>query len=441
MNKSIQCYIPENLNLESIPGYNSRWRDKYIWFIHSIVFGQLRQKDSFGNYVNLNRETLQKYIGSHYLQEIKRHLINSGIVECNSKFKKNHFSKSYRLAEKYRDKPISVSLLKRTYSKKIYMYRGGYLKDLLRENTNLKHEFQRLTYFRIKKDEALAYINSQYEIGSPKYKNRLMGIEQVDSLHKTNFSQGFYHIDFTFKVDRSGRLHTPLTMLAKDLLQFLYIDGKPDERIIEIDQKNSQLCYSYNFVNQHFAENLHRLGDKGGMESINYKENKKSTSKISKIPHLSINTPYVVQYSWRDLIFNGLGYEKMIYLTKWMGTRSEFKGVFFSELFYNKYQDRLTDMEMAFMKSEPEHATKLRAVKKKLGNRAFAIKVQASEAKFWHGVYPNYMRSENKTISFGIRHDSVLIPESEVDHIAPMIEEKLKDYFGVNRVPISIKRI
>jgi hypothetical protein len=162
--------------------------------------------------------------------------------------------------------------------------------------------------------------------------------------------------------------------------------------------------------------------------------------------HPSYTTPYVMNFAkWEDYIFNGLGYERMMYLTQWKGKdaewtkdeRQEFKAEFFGQLFYNKYSDAFTDMEIAFMAHHEPEAKGLREIKKHLGNRLLAIEVQKLEGKFFHHIVVGYLKENYKDVPFTIKHDSITMPESCASYIKPELDVLIQRFF--KRSDIQLK--
>jgi len=431
----LTCYLPDNFNLNDIQCYNKRWKEKYIYFIHSIVFRSLRDKGSFSGFVNLPQIIIRHFLGSNYSRHIINQLVNSGIIEINQSYLSGAFSKSYRLTEKYRnDRGITTTqITKQTYCRKITLSRDRKAKELIKSQPLLKHEFLQLSYRRIKLQEAMEYISSTYELNSPQYSSRLIAIEQFDAMHKKD-------TDFTFTY-KGGRLYTPCTSLARDLEQFTYFTGYEAEQSVSIDMPNSQLCFFSKYAK------MNNIGNKGtGDIDFAQTQEKFLTKKANSLPSILSPSPlpYVVHFTqWDNLIFKGQGYETMMSLYKWKGKkhehtqeeRQEFKAEFFGQLFYNSYKDALTKMEQAFMFNFEADAKKLRDLKKVLGNRQLAIEVQTLEGNFFHNTIADYMiKSRNYDIPFTIKHDSITLPMSEASHLIEELNKLAREFFGRNDI-------
>jgi hypothetical protein len=460
-NNSLVCYIPQLLQIKSLEGYNKRWHDKYHWFINSIVFKGLMNGDSFFNWTNLNAEILRKYIGANYLKDIQDTLINNNVIEYNSSYSPGAFSKSYRLTKEYKNQSIKgVKLIKPTYERKIKNIRTNYLKEVL-NNHNIIAEFRNLSYARIDVDSALEYINENYCPKSAQYQSRFIGIEQYDAMQHTNFSKGRYDINFSFKVNK-GRVYSPVTMLARDLEKFTYFIGYENEDSSVLDMPNSQLCF-YNHLtkksnfkaskdidSQQVRDNLNNIG------SNNKHEDEYAPSHKANISNYPLS-PYVVENrlnslninTWEDLIFNSLGYEAMMFLSKWKGKthdhtkeeRQEFKAEFFGNLFYNRYKPSLTYLEQIFSDNFPNEFKLLRKSKYAYGNKLLAVKVQSLEADFFHKIIVSYMRRNYKSIPYVIKHDSIKLPISIATEIHQELNKLAQSFFARNDIKLKFESL
>ena len=47
---TLKIVVPKNLNLSIIPEYKEKHQEKYLWFIHSILFKSLTTKNSFNGF-------------------------------------------------------------------------------------------------------------------------------------------------------------------------------------------------------------------------------------------------------------------------------------------------------------------------------------------------------------------------------------------------------
>ena len=143
---------------------------------------------------------------------------------------------------------------------------------------------------------------------------------------------------------------------------------------------------------------------------------------------------------------SGGGYERIMSLSEYGGKvtghtaqeRTEFKAVFFGQLFYNKYiPNYLTPLEIVFGTHYPHEAKALREYKKRVGNKALAVEVQAHEGKFFHNTIVSYLMSNYINLPFTIKHDSITLPQSEASFICEELNELLRVFFQDRNVSLK----
>lgn len=444
----VTCYVPSNFTFDKIKHYNSRWSEKYIYLVHTILFRSLREKTNFNNYVNLDARLLKYYLGDRYYKNIINQLVNSGIIEVNRSYSQGMFCKSYRLTSKYiNDVSITTyEIKKKSYYRKINISRSEYMRDVLKDNPYLQHEFQKLTYRRIRYQDALKYIVKTYKPNSPQFNSRILALKEFDEMHKASFSDGNYSINFHFSYNK-GRVYSPASMLPRDLEQFTYFIGYENEKSLSFDMPNSQLCFFDELIRN---SNCHHIGSNMWESGGDYITDLKNGFPPQTPPiHPTHNPPYVVTIetnkniqnnNWRDLIFKGLGYETMMRLCKWMNKednhskdeRQNFKGEFFGQLFYNKYLHKQTEMEEVFMQNFPSEAIALRDIKKRIGNKALAVEVQRLEAKLFHITIVSFLKQHYKNVPFSIKHDSITLPASEGKKISSKLNKIIQEFFKMD---------
>ena len=453
---TIQCYTPD-FDLEQLlgPDYLKRRAEKYIFIVHSIMYQALRNKKQFSGFVNLNAKLLEYFIGPKFYKETLNILIKHGIVEelrndqGKAMYQAGAFSRAYRIAPRFTQgvRLKSIPITKQTYCRKIAIAQHKMLKEAVDKNPLLKYEFLNLTRRRIDVERAEHYIRQTYEQSSEQFKSRLISIRDFDKLKDAHIENGVYKLGFHFSY-KGGRVYSPASMLPRDLEQFTYFDNEyQEEQSVCLDMPNSQLCFFNELVlRTDIDENgkVKNIGDstKKGISKDRETPLKGSNHTPNKLP--SYNTPYVLNFrephQWADVIFNGKGYERMMFLAQWKGKeaewtkdeRQEFKAEFFGQLFYNKYSDRFTDLEIVFMQYHEQEAKALRSIKKALGNKLLAVKVQELEGKFFHHIVVNYLKTNYKEIPFTIKHDSLTIPISCADFLKPEIDTLATAFFGRN---------
>lgn len=465
---AIQIVKPKGFDVSQLGEYNSRWREKYQWLVHTIVFKQLTSKESFNGYVNLSKELLVKYLGEHYYKRVIDALVNDNIIESNNSYSNEpgaNFSKSYRINIEVLSQGIEADVIeKKTYCRKIYQYQKDNLEQIFKDHPNIKREFFWLSYRKIRIKEAVSHVNANYTPGTKPYEARILAIQEFAKMSKVR-NKNIDSIDFLFKYVK-GRLYTPATMLPRDLEQFTYFVGYENSRSVSLDMPNSQLCFFNQYAKSEAVNNCNSISSnelathRGNeyMNSINIHDSL-LFSRINQRPTTILNhssTPLLPMCcklyvnntkstSWEDIIFNGKGYECMMYLMKYKNKetnhtkeeRQKFKSKFFGELFYNQYRDELTRMEQIYMTHFPKEAEALRTIKKRLGNSMLAVNVQRLEARLFHKLIVEVMSKKFRSVPFTVKHDSITIPANHVNQVKNELDRIVRMFF--NRNDINLK--
>jgi hypothetical protein len=482
----VSCFIPDIEYQKIIPHYNKRWDEKYVFIMHSILYQQIRGKQTFSQYANLDSRLMIKYIGTGYYKAVLNQLTNSGIIQPYIENGKVHYSRKESKSKAYRINPLiidntrikAITIKKQTYARKITNVRIQTVKEAIKLNQNIKHEFLMLTYRKIKVQEATNYVKENYTENTPQYKNRMWAIKEFNEMHKANFEQGKENIDFHFSYNK-GRVYSPASMLPRDLERFTYFIGYENERSISLDLPNSQLCFfdqllkSTDFFKKE-ASNVVQISDSEDLkqeksEHIGSTTSKEIGNRDKRPCSDKNNTPpsplslcvrnCTQQNTWQSYIYKGLGYEIMMKLALWNNKdsnhtkqeRQEFKEIFFGGLFYNKYiPNYLTHLEQTFLANFPDEANALREAKKIVGNTRkgtkqggsnLAVYVQKFEGKFFHDICVNYMKSNYKDIPFSIKHDSVTLPVSCASFLTSELNILIHDFFNTSELNFKCEEL
>jgi len=475
----VSCFIPDIEYQKIIPEFNKRWNEKYVFIMHSILYQQIRGKQTFSDYANLDSRLMIKYIGTGYYKAVLNQLTNSGIIQPYIENGKVHYSRKESKSKAYRINPEiidntrikAVTIKKQTYARKITNVRIQTVKEAIKLNENIKHEFLMLTHRKIKVQEATNYVKQNFEETTPQYKSRMWAIKEFNEMHKASFEQGKENIDFVFKY-KGGRVYSPASMLPRDLERFTYFVGYENESSISLDLPNSQLCFfdrllkSTDFFEKQPSNSI-QISDSEDLKQEKSEHIGKHGRKeyrdeyIRPInPENNENPPYLTSHSlcvrnctqqntWQSYIYKGLGYEIMMKLALWNNKdsnhtkqeRQEFKENFFGGLFYNAYfQNSLTHLEKTFLANFPDEANALRKAKKIVGNKRktnnqiggsnLAVYVQKLEGKFFHDICVNYLKSKYKDIPFSIKHDSITLPKSCASFLTSELNTLIHDFFN-----------
>jgi hypothetical protein len=438
------AYTPDIDLPTIIPHYQKRWRDKYLWVLHSITFQQIRNKENFNGYVNLDTRLLKKLVGDRYYKFVLSQLLNARIIEplLNAKgtqsYSKGAFAKAYRVKPEILDSTRikATPILKKTYQRKIESVRYQLVKEAIKLNPYVQHELLQLTYRRIRYNEALEYIEQKYEPLTAQYKARIIALNEFDAMHKAKLSKEALGFHFSYN---KGRLYSPASMLPRDLEQFTYFTGYEQEASVCLDMPNSQLCFFDHLINT----KVHHIGRSESEECI--KANFSATTPTRPPSSLCGD-----KLTWSKVVRSGRGYERIMSLSEWEGKitghtaqeRTEFKAVFFGQLFYNRYiNNYLTPLEIVFGTHYPKEAKALRNYKKRVGNKALAVEVQGLEGKFFHNTIVSYIMSNYIDLPFTIKHDSITLPETEASFILAELNLLLRKFFKDSNVSLKASKL
>jgi hypothetical protein len=200
----------------SIAGYNI---DNLMEVI-STVSVQTRKND---NKAQLQMQYINKLVpmGQLYMKG----LISYGIIKRSGYYVTGESSYLYSFTEKYSSKYISYPLR----NKKL-IYRIEKTQKEFRHNASktVRGRSEQVRYLKLLTiDEGYhEFIESDLTLSIDKYNNLVASATRIAN------NDIFYTVD-----DTSRRFHSNITNMAKDLRQFLRIDGKP---LVNLDLKNSQ---------------------------------------------------------------------------------------------------------------------------------------------------------------------------------------------------------
>lgn len=457
---ALSVYLPANLLLSELKDINKRWIEKYLWLIHTIVFKQITRRDNFNNYVNLKSELLKKYLGDKYYKKIIITLLENKVIEVmknkkgedaynNNPIKGKVYSKSYRLTKKYQEAPkVSVEITKQSYCRKIALFNKEYLEELLKDAI-IQKEFRELTGVRIKTNEALNFIASNKDY-SPEQKEAIkLQVYEVAKLKNVRTEGGtVQNAIFTFKRDRAGRLHTPLTNLAKDIRnRFVYFLDDEDGEPIEVDMPNSQqifFCSKYlNKLQEKEGKKMHHIGSSPlsfnpYLSTPTEGGQKANLSRLAALAGQEDNLPYVVHFSndieaFKYFCFNGKIYDVLMELTNTKLTRKQFKTYYFKNLWYNSVgtkknpKTKFSKLERVFAEYFPNVFHILYSKKLSIGNREFCNGLQREESTFFHRlIVPNI----GVNTPFFIIHDAIFSTSKHALELNRLFEDACQQTFG-----------
>ena len=433
---TVTCYTPKGFDATKLPNYNKRHHWKYGEFLHLLLLSHLRKKNKFDEPVVLSTKILQFLLGHRYTKPVIQSLLDGKIITRFNYRRKEHAFK-YKINAHVLQQGIQREELEKiTIRRKIHLFNNRRLENILKDPIS-QHEFQNITSIEIDVDEAIHYINSNYKKGTQKHTARILSVYEVDRMKDSQIATDLdmVYIDWMFTVDRSGRWHTPISHLAKDLRPFLKtFDGK---RFVELDGACSQLTFCHKYLLEHINEKVSNclfIGEdaKPTDSDKTYEPQWDTDQHTSMGKWKPTSYQKTIDLVWRNAIFSGNAYQLLMDGMQWKKSRDEFKEYFFKNLFFNKYRPKLTKMEEAFKHYFPHEFERLRITKERLGNKELAVQVQRYESLFWHKWIGSSMRNKFRTVTYATIHDSIILPEENVNEVMVEVVSQAIRFFNPN---------
>jgi hypothetical protein len=232
--KPAAFYKPVALDLETVPGH-LRWHVLYLLnLIHWRWVSKrqwLERRDDPERYVPLKTHYLRRVMTQALLPEVKRLLLDRGVIECDGVFRAGSKCLGYRLTPAYR-KTERVVCTDDAYSRKIQEVYAREGKGLQAVHGWLRGNLGRLEMDPGKAGRVLATLRPRRRgVSTAEY--RLMLAEQCRRIaHKDHF----------LEVDDYGRVHTLVTSLKRELRACLGVRDEDGalQPLVGLDLANSQ---------------------------------------------------------------------------------------------------------------------------------------------------------------------------------------------------------
>ncbi|MEI9943291.1 MAG: hypothetical protein WDN26_03650 [Chitinophagaceae bacterium] len=491
-----KLYVPENLDIDDIlrtcpinfPGMPNSYiniRDKMLYIVHlitSIPYGI----NDFDYEVNLgftpiNKETLKRRV-YHYKEYIK-YLVARGIIIEGTNYVIGRYSKGLKFTPKYRVnvRPVTItcnslikSIVERNHNRDVKREDNfSYLKRWF--DDELRIDFLKAKSF-IDQDYFNALKNAREKRERKRHKNiaSLPPLEEVvnfgNVLKMKNITIIDTH-DFSHKIKfdlTSGRFHTPLTRLKKELRP--YVDR--GQKLVNIDITNSQPFLSLIVLDY---EIFNRLDIKGLIAKYNlsYKDieiinNKQILIKPSNTYTMLVNLIKRSQTlddvkEYKKAVIEGKYYEKFgeILISKGLmpeeilgianpslrdkKIRKYAKTATFQSFFDKKSSERYNPIVMAFKSCFPNvykifqviktgERTKLTIRKKNQNTSAYntlACVLQRFESFLVIDKTCDEINSTFPNIPIYTIHDSITTTNENVQYVRRVFEENIIKLLGV----------
>jgi len=391
----------------------------------------------------LHSLTLQKI--NRNFSNIKKFFEESGYIDVNHSYKTGEWSKNYRFEQKYRTHQTkkyfidSQKIIDKSYD--YYMEKKG---GIIQEEEAVYSTYE----VKIDSLSAYKYITEKYHKGD-------FNDEQYRAYYSSIYRMQHNDI-YSILDDFSGRLHTNITNLKKELRQFVYFKDESEQDVIEVDIKNSQLLMLTGLLDKKIFDKIKPL--------ITRKLYNRASDQRVLDNYITEIEDYIVDndisnkediINFKNNAFNGEIYEKFVEEIKDDGyydrlSRSKLKKVFFIWLFsplghkvFRKSvaNQKLNDFLIRKYPNLHKYITFLRGkndtklIPRLLQIIESGINLTLIAEKMWYNA-----EKENDRVMFTTIHDSFLMPVCFRDKVVKRIKETYKEIFDID-VNLHIKKV
>ena len=250
---SYTCFIPENLNLDSLirnnpPSIPNFHVDYLVYMTGLLIEIPLTNKDIEMNYIPINSKLIQRRVRNY--RKYLDYLISCDVVLEDKQYIVGSKSKGFKFTERFQVKTKLVTLTKKTLIKSLNEFKdinysscevGNYFSTsksskLINQKSDLSYITNWLnSKLTVNYPEAEAFLSRLKEIegSNPEIKNANRRFIQRHAI-LLKFHRGIFspNEDMT-----AGRLHSTMTQIMGVLRKFIRYDGKV---LVSIDIVNSQ---------------------------------------------------------------------------------------------------------------------------------------------------------------------------------------------------------
>ena len=218
LSNPVWLYVPANLN---IPASHRDAENEIHYWLHTIIVGQYSRKHDLDNTTRVNRQTIRRVLHPTNETKARKWLLNKKIIYTDHSFVPGERSKAYGLNPKYQGKVIRWKVTNPTITAKINHHR-------LQRRDLKDQEATRSTVF--------AYLEAwakQIRVHS----------EWCDSEDDVNYFtvEQILNGEIDFFQDEFGqRIHSPFTRLFTPFRDHLHFQG---QSLVNNDIRNSQLVF------------------------------------------------------------------------------------------------------------------------------------------------------------------------------------------------------
>lgn len=412
-----RLYIPKSIDLSIIaktyPQFKGFKEDKAYYFLYLINKPHLTASDN-RDWTFISSQGMRN-TGVRDFKAYRKYLEKAGVIITYGGYSKDlGYSRKFKIAPKYHDIDKTILISSKAFAKKVNKMFSIDMKDI-KNNINLYKSFN--DNLTIDFESAINEIDREF-ISTVDSWNQMTPEEQKlvkdpYKRHKQN-QYSIYSIHdkkFRFKQDESsGRLHTVITNMSKDVKKHLRYNGK---KLINLDFKNSQpflssLLFNENFWNENLSKGFKVLG-------------KNKLAKFSDCQCYITKDNDIDKYV--EEVRTGTFYEEFMRLTN-----SEDRGETKRQALIVMYSANSvkTKNKTIFKKNYP-NVSKMFECLKKDNYKQFPILLQQIEASLFIGRIAKRIALERPLMSLFTIHDSILCLEEDSSYIRDiMIEETIK---------------
>lgn len=264
--KTIEFYVPYTLvskirvllEQNKRPQYVLNQLDKYYYFLSCLYIQSiLNKKYEQGDYISMNTTVMEKLMGVRYVMDIKHFFEEHNIIQTDNHYIEGEKSIGYRLNPEYQvtHRVVLPDDYQSTFIQKLINQNAATIANM---DAITRYTYFQLNELSIDRVSAERYVQVWYNKNILFPSNKLVKKHQyMVKEHGTGFTfekmmnQMMESYMFQIKAiderlwlptrDRKGRrIHSFISVLWKELRQFLFLKDKPSTQLIALDCSNSQ---------------------------------------------------------------------------------------------------------------------------------------------------------------------------------------------------------
>ena len=217
-------YVPVNLDPSIIPRGQ---RQLAAFFLNLLHWKWLCWQADEQGYIRLKRSYIIRVIPSEIWPLLRDRLCVKGVIHWNAFWTPGRQSQGYRLAPEYRQTK-RIECTNDALARRIHEVYATETVPLLPVHRWLQEKLALLEFDLALAQKTIATMEPDSDSTMPVAEYRQMLAEMCKRI---------VNDDYWFVCDRFGRVHTPITSLAKELRKCLQVDGQP---LVGLDLANSQ---------------------------------------------------------------------------------------------------------------------------------------------------------------------------------------------------------